>query len=682
MLMAAVIAAAVGAAVAGAAVSLWIAVADHHSVVGAAFNGAVVLAFAIVGAVVVGARPKSTVGWGMLVGGVVWSLGGAGADLATHGIVADPGSVPAVAAFAIGGSAARALGWYSITLAVPAAFPDGRVRDTPWLWRALVVIAVGSVLDPLTDKQADLYGLGAWRNPIAHHPWDFLSPLAFLAHVPLSIVATVGVVVLLVRRWRSGDPLRRQQLLLFAGAAVLPIVAVPLAFGFGAGGWVFGAAALPLPFAIGFAVLAKGLYDLRTAANRTLVWVTLSAVVAGIYALVIVAGASILHVAPSAPWLPWAAAAVAAVAFAPVRDGLQRGINRLTFGRWDEPYEVLAALGQRLEASVDVDRLLAEVTTELRGLGLRDVAVCDDEGATVAGVDGIATVAGRDAAADADADADADGDAVAVPLSAYGHPVGSLRYRPPPTPLRIRDRRLLDDLAGHLGGVLYARRLTRELQQALERLVVTREEERRRLRRDLHDGLGPALAGHLLRLDLVASKLGPADPAAADVQALRDELRGTVLEVRRVVEGLRPPSLDELGLAGALAQTTGRLVAGTGIDLELHVADLPTLPAAVEVATYRIVTEAVTNVVRHADATHCRIEVATDDTCLRLSVTDDGHGFESVNGSLAGHGLHTMRERAEELRGTLRVSSEGGASVVAELPIPSGVARTNGRDRS
>jgi signal transduction histidine kinase len=214
--------------------------------------------------------------------------------------------------------------------------------------------------------------------------------------------------------------------------------------------------------------------------------------------------------------------------------------------------------------------------------------------------------------------------------------------------------------------------LTRDLQQTLERLVVAREEERRRLRRDLHDGLGPALAGHLLRLDVIAAKLDPDGPAAADVKTLSDELRGTVLEVRRVVEGLRPPSLDELGLAGALAQTTRRLVAGTDIDLELHVADLPTLPAAVEVAAYRIVTEAVTNVVRHADATRCRIEVDADPSRLRLSVTDDGHGFEQVDGTAGGHGLHTMRERAEELRGTLRLVSGDGGAVVAELPLPAG----------
>src|SRR5919202_1136395 len=287
-----------------------------------------------------------------------------------------------------------------------------------------------------------------------------------------------------------------------------------------------GVAALPLPFTIGFAVLARGLYDLRTAANRTLVWLSLSAVVAALYALVIVGGAGLLHVSRSVSWLPWAAAAVVAVAFAPLRDGLQRALNRLTFGRWDEPYDVLAALGQRLEASTDVDRLLGAVVTELQALGLGKVSVADEQGHVVAGPEHAPT------------------DSVELFLSAYGQPVGVLRYEAPPTPLRPRDRRLLDDLASHLGAVLHARRLTGELQQALERLVVAREEARRRLRRDLHDGLGPALAGHLLRIEVIAAKVGDG-PGGAEVGALRDELRATVLEVRRVVEGLRPSSLDE-----------------------------------------------------------------------------------------------------------------------------------------
>ncbi len=647
----AVIAVAVAATLAGISGSLWVAAADRESPIDVAFNAAVVLAFVIVGAVVTGARPDNRIGWLMLAAGATWALGNAGTDIAHHGLVADPGSVVGVSTFAIGGAAVRSIGWYLVTLAVPTYFPDGRLAGPRWRWlsRLLVVIMICSVIDPLTDKQGDLGNAGDWTNPLAPpHPWDLVSAAAFLGHVPVSVVATIGVLFQLRARWRGGDALRRQQLKLFLGAAVLPVIAAPIGIWSDAGSWIFQVTAIPLPFAIGFAVLSRGLYDLRTATNRTLVWVTLSAVVAGLYALVIV-GLGSEFGTHKAAWLAWVAAAVIAVSFAPLRDLLQRGVNRLTYGRWDEPYDVLAALGQRLEATADVDRLLADVVTELRGLGLDDVAITDVGGQVTAG--------------------EPNAGAIEHPLSAFGKLVGTLRYRQPMNPLRARDRQLLDDLAGHLGGVLHAHQLTLDLQRALEHQVLAREEERRRLRRDLHDGLGPALAGHLLRLDLLATRVADDAVVRAEIDALRGELRGTVAEVRRVVEGLRPPVLDELGLEGALAQVLERLTAGTTTVVDLDVGELPPLSAAIEVAAFRIVTEAVTNVVRHAGATACQVSIAAHDGLLLVTVGDDGRGVHVSQGAV-GNGLQTMRERAEELRGRMRVTSNGGTTVVVELPLP------------
>ncbi|HXR41934.1 MAG TPA: hypothetical protein VN738_05965, partial [Acidothermaceae bacterium] len=275
-LTAAAIAAAVSLTLAGIAASLAVTVSDGRSMPAAAFSAAFVVAFAAVGAVVGAARPDNAVGWLMLAGGALTAIGGAGADLAHHGIVADPGSVPAVAVFAVAGSAARSVGWYLVTLGVPLWFPDGRLQPSRrnWLPRTVVVVLIGAVIDPLTDRQADLTDLGHWVNPIAPpRPWDLISSVAFLAHVPLAAAATVGIIVQLITRFRRGTPLLRQQLKLFVAAAVLPVVATPIVFtiGYDTGPWIFGATVLPLPFAIGFAVLARGLYDLRTAANRTLV---------------------------------------------------------------------------------------------------------------------------------------------------------------------------------------------------------------------------------------------------------------------------------------------------------------------------------------------------------------------------------------------------------------------------
>jgi signal transduction histidine kinase len=593
----------------------------------------------------------------MLAGGVLSAVGSAGADLAHHGLVADAGSVPAVAVFAVGGSASRSVGWYLVSLGVPLWFPDGRLQPSRrnWLPRAFLVVLIGAVIDPLTDRQADMTGLGDWHNPIAPpRPWDLVSSVAFLAHVPLAAVVTVGIIVQLISRFRHGTPLLRQQLKLFVAAAVLPIVATPIVFsiGYETGPWIFGATVLPLPFAIGFAVLARGLYDLRTAANRTLVWLTLSAIVAGVYALVIAGVGNRLDVR-GASWLPWVAAAIVAVSFAPLRDALQRGVNRVTFGRWDEPYDVLAALGKQLEATADVTGLLDQLVGELQGLGLRNVSITDRHGHRLAGGSGDS------------------GDS-RLQLVAFGQPIGELRFAPHATPLRGRDRQLLDDLSGHLGGVLHAHELTLDLQRARERLVLAREEERRRLRRDLHVGLGPALAGLLLRLDVLAGRVVSDSAAAADVATLRDELRATMADVRRVVEGLRPPALDELGLRGSIEQVTQRLATGSTTTVGIDVDDMPQLPAAVEVAAFRITTEAVTNVVRHAGATRCHVRVSAANGLLLVAVSDNGQGIQSNGRAAAGHGLQTMRERAEELRGQLRISSSpaNGTTVTAEIPLP------------
>ncbi|GAB4006847.1 sensor histidine kinase [Nocardioides ultimimeridianus] len=618
-----------------------------------ALTVAPVVAFVVAGVVVVAARPRHLIGWILLTGGIAWAVGNGGIRWAEYGI-AHPGSVPAVSFVALGSAVIRDIGWYAVVLGLPIFFPTGRVAAPRWRWlaRGLAVVVVASIVDTLAAPGANLR-LAGWQNPLAlPGGWQVIDGVAFLLSMPLAVVVAGGAALQLRARWRSGTPLERRQLTFVAATAALPVLAGPLSFVPGAPAWLFSVAVLPLPIGIGFAVLARGLYDLRTAANRTLVWLVLSALVALVYAGVMDAVGGALDVG-TVSWLPAVAVGVVAVSFAPVRDALQRGVDRLLFGRWQDPYEVLARLGQRLEAAAGPDRLLQEATAELAALGLRGVRIEDLDGRVLA----------------ASEDAPPTGPDDEVPLTAYGECLGVLRFAAPATPLRPSDRRLIEDLGVHLGGVLRDHRLTADLQRALERVVLAREEERRRLRRDLHDGLGPALAGHLLRLDVIERAVGGDRDAAVLVRSLRTELRATVLDVRRVVEGLRPPALDELGLAAALEQAVHRLTSGSGLQIELAVDPLPPLSAAAEVAAYRIGTEAVTNVVRHARASGCRISLVCSDDTLRLEVCDDGVGLDS--GASAGNGLHTMRERAEEMRGVLTVTgTPNGTRVVAELPVP------------
>jgi signal transduction histidine kinase len=213
-------------------------------------------------------------------------------------------------------------------------------------------------------------------------------------------------------------------------------------------------------------------------------------------------------------WLSGLAAAVAALTLIPLREKLQHGVTRVVYGRWHEPYEILAGLGERLEAAADIDRLLAAALTELStGLDLRDVTVSGPGGDLVAGVapaaDPVPASPVVAPGAGPGAGAGPGSAAASIPLQAYGITVGNLSYRAPGRPLSVAEQRLVRDLARQLGGALHARLLGEDLQRARERLVLAREEERRRLRRDLHDGIGPALAGLTLKAETARALLPP-----------------------------------------------------------------------------------------------------------------------------------------------------------------------------
>jgi signal transduction histidine kinase len=256
-----------------------------------------------------------------------------------------------------------------------------------------------------------------------------------------------------------------------------------------------------------------------------------------------------------------------------------------------------------------------------------------------------------------------------VPLVHHGQQVGCLlvegRDR---RPLGARDARLLTELARPAGAAVAAAALADALSESRAHLVQTREEERRRLRRDLHDGLGPTLAGIGLGLDLVAAEQDP-DAAGKLLAELRRETTAAVDDVRRLVEGLRPPALDELGLVPAIRQQAERLaLRSPGLLVRVESPEaLPPLSAATEVAAYRIAVEAVTNVVRHAGARTCRVEVSANGV-LQLEVVDDGRGLGAQS---PGVGLSAMSERAAEVGGSCTVSAipDRGTRVLASLPL-------------
>lgn len=237
--------------------------------------------------------------------------------------------------------------------------------------------------------------------------------------------------------------------------------------------------------------------------------------------------------------------------------------------------------------------------------------------------------------------------------------------------LAASDADVLRIVAPLLAQTLRAQALARDLQTSRNVAITAIEEERRRLRRDLHDGLGPTLSGVAFATDAARNQL-VGDPAAADalLEQLRADTSAAIAEVRRLVEGLRPPALDELGLLGAVRQHAASLHADGGTPLQVTISapnPLPELSAAAEVTAYRIVVEALTNVARHADAASASVEIGVAGADLRLSVQDDGSGTRSWR---PGVGMSSMRERAEQVGGTLtaRPHADGGR-VEALIPL-------------
>jgi signal transduction histidine kinase len=333
---------------------------------------------------------------------------------------------------------------------------------------------------------------------------------------------------------------------------------------------------------------------------------------------------------------------------------------------------VLARLGQRLEGTLAPGAILPTIVAtvqEALRLPYAAIGLKHDWAFAIAAAAGTAV-----------------DDVLRLPLIYQNETVGELLLAPraPGEAFSPADRRLLDDLARQAGVAVHAMRLTAELQRltadlqrSREQLVTMREEERRRLRRDLHDGLGPALAGFTLTVGAVRNFL-QRDTAAADalLVQLGTEIEAAVGDIKRLVYNLRPPALDELGLLGAIRAraTHDRAVsAGNGLQVQVEAPDqLPPLPAAVEVAAYRIVQEALTNVVRHAQAHQCRVRLICADA-LYLEISDDGIGLnpDGMPKRQSGVGLLSMHERAAELGGRCVVESGsmGGTHVRAWLPL-------------
>lgn len=550
--------------------------------------------------------------------------------------------------------------YVAILSILPHVLPRGDVASPRWraaLWLSVATLLFTSIIWATTpyDQQDFPLQLRDLANPIglplATHPVTVVAAGILLA------LSTVLAIVSLAVRWRRSASVARQQLkwLLLGMAATLVLAGLARAFPAGPTEVITGLAMLPVPIALGIAIMRYGLWEIDIVISRSITYAALSAAVIGVYLAAVWLMGSILGDWTGAPVVATALAALVAL---PLHARLQRWVNLHVHGHVEEPYVALAHLGDRLAAASDPEELsvrvlpavVEQITRSLRASGARLLLV-----------DGTVAAFGSPIEASA-----AEGIA-RVPLAYGGVPTGELVVHRAGG-LDASDRVVLARLASQAGVAAHTVLLAHEAQRAREAVVVAREEERRQLRRDLHDDIGPALAALALQAE-AALRLAPDDPdaAAALISRFVPRLNATVADVRALVHELRPPNLDEFGLAASVLELAARL-STPEVPVRAEVADVPGLSAALDVAAYRIVAEAVTNAVRHARASHVDVSLTAAGSSLVIEVTDDGCGVPAE--PVRGLGLTSMRLRAEELGGELRISTtEAGTSVLARIPM-------------
>jgi signal transduction histidine kinase len=629
------------------------------------------LALAVPGALLLRRLPRHPVAWILSITGVHWALDGLAASWLAYATLTDPARPGAEAAFWI----FQRLG-ATLLLSLPLVlllYPDGRLPRGRWRTASLIGLASTALLPivllmvPSGLAQAQAGGpipaafagldLDLTTVPLPAAVWVPLLAVAN-ALVPLSLLVPFAVVVGRYRR-SAGDPDRRATMRWLLWAAVvdllvmLSIVVLPRTWS--SFGLTVGVALTGVALTIG--IVRPHLVDIDRLLGGTVLYGALAVAVLVVDACVLGAASVLLGERLAERDAAVVALLLVTAVYGPLRHRLWLLVRRVVLGRRDDPYGVVATLAEQLERSDSPEQqLLAVARSVAEAFRSPYVAVQVDR----AGGESLVASHGR-----------APADTHVLPITYRGESVGRLVLPRggARAVLSARDERLLGDVVRQAAFAVRTSHLAGELQRSREQIVAAREEERRRLRRDLHDGLGPSLGGVALRID-TARNLATRDPQKADqlLRQAREDVTAALADVRRLVHDLRPPALDDVGLLGAVRQQAERLRV-PGLAVTVDGGDgLDGLPAAVEVAAYRIASEALTNVARHSGAEHCRVRLAVADGALVVEVADDGAGIDP--GTPSGVGLVSLRERAAELGGDCRIECPDGSGTVVRARLP------------
>ncbi|UGQ14545.1 histidine kinase [Yinghuangia sp. ASG 101] len=620
--------------------------------------GDVVLASAwpVIGAFVVRGRPRNPVGWLLMVPASYAPYLNLSLYAVVSAEIADEPLPGADFAAWVG-----SWGFTQYFVVVPLLllfFPDGQLPGPRWRFAAYGIVgAAASAALAAMFRDGGIDVSEDVGNPLGIPGASWLGYVTLTgAFATLLPGSAIGVAALVVRT-RHAVGVRRTQLqwLVLGGLFLMGCWALS----FGSDGRVavdllFALGLLGPPVGIAVAMLRHRMFDVVVVLNRTIVYAVLTLAMVGVYAgLVVGAG----HIAPTSTAGVVAVAVVALIA-AVGRDAMQKAVDRWLFGHRHDPYAVVARVGRHVApASEPVEALQRLVDALRRALRLPYAAfrgtAGEGEGAAVQAVSGSPVAGWR-----------------TVPARALGQDIGELHVgiRPGRERWTPEEQAAVEEVAARAATLAYAAALVADVARSRARIVVAREEERRRLRADLHDGVGPSLAGTAHQLDALARRIeASGQPELADrARLVRDRLRQTVTDLRSVVHGLRPPILDQLGLAGALRDLSAgyetphcTVELGPGLD---------ELPAAVEVAAYAIAAEAVTNAVRHSAAGELALVAGVDAGTLVVEIRDNGCGMPVY--PQAGVGLRSMGERAGEVGGRVDVLPAPGGGTVIRATLP------------
>lgn len=626
--------------------------------------------FGIVGALILRRHAGHAVGALAVVGGfctVLSAFAGAYAAFSlTHGHV-----------FPAYGFAVWLRGWLwypGLTLLfilIPALFPDGRLPSPRWrpiVWAVATGIAIEVVWVSLSQV---MFGF-----PLADGPWPVAGRL-FRVLVALTgvlfLIPLLAAAVALAVRFRRSTGVARQQLKWFLAAVCLQAalwavsqVATPLA-NFPYYDIFFPLALMAMPLAIGVAILRQRLYDIDIVISRGLVYAGLAAFITIAYLLVVI-GVGLAVGTGGRPNLPLSvvAMAVVVVLIQPVRARIQRLANRLVYGVPADPYAVLAELSRTAAAS-DVDHALAQIAQAFaRGVGSRRARVRlllpGAQTRTAAWPTAAAGPLGRTFA-----------------VTYGGETVGEIEAD------GAGDHRLAEALTAQAGHALHTLRLSAELDARLAqleaqadeltasrtRLVQAQETERRRLERDLHDGIQQELVVLIAKARLARNQLDRNPTLAADTLAeLQGSAQHALTDLRSLARGIHPAVLSSRGLVEAVDAMAARMPVGVRVDADPSIREIRYAPE-IEGAAYFVVAEGLANVLKHSGAAEAIVSITSSNSCLRVVIADDGHGFDQ--NAVLESGLRGLRDRVEALGGHVEIESrESGTRLDASLPALSG----------